>query len=116
MEMSRKKAVTKVVVEGELRNRFVVKDWLRRRQGRGLRQVGFPICREAQVHRFPHLNLYLRDTWMLREGELKLLVKGKVIARIEIVQPGGFYLDHKEKLRTRRRNTFILLYHLPKRG
>ena len=53
-----------------------------------------------------HLNLYLRDAWILRDGEPyytpKLLIKGEVLARMEVAQPGGPYLDHKGKVKVDR--------------
>ena len=65
-----------------------------------------------------HLNLYLRDAWILRDGEPyytpKLLIKGEVLARMEVAQPGGPYLDHKGKVKVdrtvRRRRARALEY------
>lgn len=54
-----------------------------------------------------HLNLYLRDAWVPRNSEPyytpKLLVKREVLARLEVAQPGGPYLNHKGEVKVERR-------------
>jgi len=100
--------VAGVVVERELRSRFVAEGLAGFIGAKvvvfdksGLLAVGRLECVDPH-----HLNLYLRDAWVLRDGEPyytpKLLVKGEVLARLEVAQPGGPYLDHKGELRLRK--------------
>jgi len=94
-----------MVIERELRNRFVTEGLVGFIGAKvavfdksGLLAVGRLECVDPH-----HLNLYLRDAWVLRGGEPyytpKLLVKGEVLARLEVAQPGEPYLDHKGELR-----------------
>lgn len=98
-----------MVVERELRSRFVAEGLVGFIGAKvavfdknGLLAIGKLECVDPH-----HLNLYLRDAWVLRNGEPyytpKLLVKGEVLARVEITQPGGPYLDHRGEIKVERR-------------